>query len=525
MDNPSGGPAGGRLKAEIIKSASIISLGTVSSRILGFFRDILLARWLGTAMAADSFFVAFRIPNLLRDILGEGATNSAVVPVFAEYVAKKDRREVSEFFSVVLILLAIFLGLMTLLGIVFAPVMVRMIAPGFMADPKKLQMTVHLTQIMFPYLFFIGLTAYSMGILYTLRSFFVPAFSPCLLNLAIIASILIAFRTMKEPVFGLAAGVLAGGILQLLAQAGPMAKEGMRFVRPSTLSHPGAKKIGKLLLPRLVGTSVYQLNIFIDTFCASLSSVVGQGGISAIYYANRVIQFPLGVFSVALASAILPSLSGFAAKENSHDLRKTLLFSLENTFLVMVPASVFLMVLSVPIIRVLFERGEFNSYSTAITSSALLFYTIGLASFGGVRILVTAFHAQQDTLTPVRVAFGCLLINTVLNFVLMGPLKIGGIALASAIASLVNFLLLFHFIDKKLGQMKTQIASCFLRILLASVVMGWVVFLGWKNLTAFPELTRLILMGVAGFFVFMGLGLLFKIGQVEGIARWISKKR
>ncbi len=505
----------------IIKSTSVLSLGTLSSRILGFLRDIILAKLLGTGIKADAFFVAFKIPNLFRDFVGEGATNAAVVPVFSEYYAKKDKEDFWNFVSVVLSLAFIVLSVITLLGIVFAPLIVRMIAPGFMADPEKLLLTIQLTKWMFPYLIFIGLTAYSMGILYTFRSFAVPAFSPCLLNIAIIISAFISSRTMVEPVFGLAVGVLVGGLLQLMIQLVPLKKLGMRYRKPKTLRHPGAKKIGRLLLPRMFGSGVYQLTVLIDTFCASLSFVVGQGGISAIYYANRLIQFPMGVFGVALANVVLPTLSDFAHKKDMDSMKKTIVFSLENIFFVMCPFIVIFALLSTPIIRVLFQRGEFNAYSTDITSWALTFYGLGLFSFGGIKILVTAFHALQDTKTPVKVAIFCLVVNAVLNFVLMGPLKIGGIALASAIAGTVDFLILFYFLEKKLGKFNGQLKMYFLKVILAAALTGVGMFTFWRYCFISNEIIKLCFAIISGFLFYGYVCYVFKVMQAQKVWKWL----
>jgi len=434
----------------ILKSTSILSIGTLSSRIFGFFRDVILAKILGTGFRADVFFVAFKIPNLFRDIVGEGAVNSALVPVLTEYLEKKNKQDFWQFVSVVLTLGLVVLSILTILGIVFAPILVRLIAPGFMEDPSKLNVAIYLTKWMFPYLIFIGLTAYSMGILYTFRSFAVPAFSPCLLNVSIIISALISSKVMKEPIFGLAIGVLIGGILQLMVQIPALLRVGMRYQKPKTLHHPGAIQIGKLLVPRMFGSGVYQLTVLIDTFCASLAMIVGAGGISAIYYANRLIQFPMGIFGVSMASAALPDLSRLANKNDGAAFKKMVSFLLRNVFLIMGPAAIILCAFSEPIIRLLFQRGAFDAYSTYITASTLSFYAIGLISFAGIKILVTAFHALQDTKTPVKVAAFSLIINAVLNFILMFPLKISGIALASSIAGTINFIILLCLLNKKL---------------------------------------------------------------------------
>ena len=254
----------------IVKTTSTLSLGTLASRALGFVRDMILAKFLGTSFRADAFFVAFRIPNLFRDIVGEGGMNSSVVPVIAEYV-DKDKKELVDFLNTVFVLILMALSLITVIGMAFAPLVVRLIAPGFIADPEKLLLTVRLTRLMFPYLIFIGLTAYGMGVLFTFRSFVVPAFSPCLLNLAIIISAFISTRVTCDAVYCLAFGVLAGGVLQLSVHAVQILRKGIRWSMPKTFNHAGVKKVGRLLVPRLFGSAVYQLTVFVDTFCASLS--------------------------------------------------------------------------------------------------------------------------------------------------------------------------------------------------------------------------------------------------------------
>jgi len=337
-----------------------------------------------------------------------------------------------------------------------------------------------------------------------------------------IISALVSSRFLKEPVYGLAIGVLTGGFLQLLVQLGPMLKLGVKIYNPLPLNHPAAVRVGRLLLPRLVGAGVYQLNIFIDTFCASLSSIVGAGGISAIYYANRIIQFPMGVFGVALASATLPTLSGLAAQNNLSQLKKTLVFTLESIFFVMIPFSVMLMLLAHPIIRILFERGEFTAYSTTISSWALLFYSIGLFSFGGTKILVTAFYALQDTKTPVKIAVVCLVINTVLNFGLMIPLKVGGIALASSVAALVDFIWLFYCLDKRLGGIDGGFKIFVAKIVAASLVAGMVVSQIWNTACVPDERLRLFLAVILGALVYGSVCFMLKIGQARAFYRWLQ---
>lgn len=507
----------------ILKFTSILSLGTFASRILGFIRDIIFAQMLGTAAMADAFFVAFRIPNMLRDLVGEGATNSALVPVLSEYKEKKDRQKVNEFLSVVVSWALLILGGLTILGIIFAPLIVRLIAPGFTVDEGKLQTTINLTRIMFPYLILIGLTAYSMGVLYTYGSFVIPAFSSCFLNVALIATTVIAGQHMDQAVYILAAGVLLGGVAQLAYQWIPLKNLGLHWQKPATLHHDGAVKMGKLLLPRVMGSVVYQSNIFVDTFCASLSAIVGAGGISAIYYSNRIIQFPLGIFGVALASASLPTLSGFAARNDMDGFRSTVLFSLKNILFLLLPSGVLTMVLATPIIRVLFERGVFDQYSTSITATALSYYAIGLASFGAVKIVVSAYHALQDTATPVKMAGVSLLLNLVLNFILMVPLKIGGIALASSISGILNIVLLFYYLHKRIGGLAPEILDFLWKMTVPLLVLMVTTLWGFNTLLTGNPWGQLIAASLVGIVCFLAAAWVFKIEQAVALWKMIAR--
>lgn len=510
--------------AAIFQSTAIISLGTFFSRILGFIRDIILAKVVGTGILADAFFVAFRIPNLLRDLMGEGATNSAVVPVLTEYVHKKDLKQTRQLVNVVGVC---FLGILSgvcLLGIFLSPWIVALIAPGFRDDPNKLALTIQLTKWLFPYLILIGLTAFSMGVLYTFRSFFWPAVSPCLLNIAMIIGVVAASYYWKNPTWGLVFGVLAGGLLQLSVQLWALKKIGIKLKWPKNLTHPGVKQIGTLLLPRIFGSGVYQLNVFIDTMCASFSQVVGVGGISAIYYANRLIQFPQGIFGVALASAVLPTMSSLVSQGDISGLRKTILFSLKNIFLVMLPVSIVSIILAYPLVQLLFERGVFDHTSTAMTAQAMQWFAPGLFWYGAMRIVVTAFHAQQDTMTPVKVASLCLVLNAVLNFSLMGSMKIGGIALASSISVFVNFAVLFMVLDKRLGGLRKEIVKFLFKLVIPASVMGASIVLGYRYLEIPILVIKLALLILNGFIVFFGLCRVLGVSEVKKVFAQLAAK-
>ncbi len=466
----------------IWRSTAVMTGGTMLSRVLGFARDIIFARFFGTAAAADAFVVAFRLPNLFRDLLGEGAANSSFIPVLTEYKAKR-AAELAEFINAVLAWAFIVLCGITLIGILSAPLVVSLVAPGFKAAPGKLATTVALTRLMFPYLVFIGLTAFLSAIQFTYGAYMSPALGPCLLNVALIVSTLFSVWWLKDPVYGLAFGVLVGGVLQLLFQWSSLGKHGVRLAWPERLRSPGVLQVGRLILPRIFGSAVYQINIFIDTICASLSSIVGPGGIAAIYYANRLVLLPVGLFAVSLVSASLPVFSSCVVAGDMDKFRRAVRDALGNIVFLMLPSAIFLIFLAEPVVRVMFQRGAFDHYSTMQTSVALMFFSMGVVFFGITRVIASAFHALQDTRTPVKMALISLIVNAVLNGVLMFPMKLGGIALASALASVVGAGLLSRALRLRIGSFDDGLGIAFRKIGAAGLAQIAVVWGLWDLLT------------------------------------------
>lgn len=505
----------------IAKSASLIGFATLCSRLLGFCRDVVIARLFGVYVYAQAFVIAFRIPNLFRDLVGEGATNAAFVPVFSEYKARHSKSEFWELSNVVLNLLLVILMTITLLGIIFSPLIVRLIAPGFLADTYKLATTIKLNRIIFPYILLISLTAYSMAILNTLGHFSVPAFAPCLLNISIIVFAL----ALGEGITGLASGVLVGGVLQLAVQIPVLYKKGFRLKFPKSLHHPATRRIGKLMLPRLFSSCIYQLNNFVDSIFGSLVWIVGEGGVAVLYFSYRLIQFPLGIFSTALAQAILPTFSIQALEDNHDKLKQTLAFGLRATFLVILPASVGLMVLAKPIISTLFGSGRFNVYAIDKTANALFFYSIGLCCYAGTRILQSCFFALKDTVTPTKVAGLALIVNIILNSLLMFPLKMGGIALATSISGINTFFILLFILKKRLGDFYIKdVAISFLRVLLASICMAVVCYgVSAKTiiLNKYLHLFLSLLSGVLSYIVFC---FIFRVSEMRELWQWLGKR-
>ncbi len=498
---------------KIFKSAGIIGFFTLLSRILGFLRDVIIARLFGTKMAAQAFVVAFRIPNTLRHLVGEGATNAAVIPILSEYLAKKDKKEFWHITNVLLNLIVIILASIAIIGTVLAPFIVRLIAFGFIDNPAKLELTIKLTRIMFSYILFIGLAAYVMGVLNTLKHFAVSAAASCLLNITMIIFGLYLCGRFEEPIQGMAIAVLIGGFLQLAIQIPVLVKKGFRFNFSFDLKHEAIKRIGKLLLPRMLGSSIYQLNIFVDTMFASLGRIVGEGAVAALYYANRLIQFPTAIFGIALATACLPTMSQLAIVNDIDKLKKTLIFSLRSLIFFLIPSSIGLFVLSAPIVEVLFQRGQFDPAATQMTSIALMFYCIGIFTYSGVRVVSSCFYALKDTLTPVKVTMICLVLNVVLNLVLMRPLQYAGLALATSISSITNFFLLIFFLRRKIGQLGLKkVINVSFSIIFSSFVMGIACWFSYRFCRGFfKSWLSLLLTIVMGIIVFMFLGWLLGV--------------
>jgi len=489
--------------------------------VLGFVRDILFARLFGTNIFAQAFVVAFRIPNVLRDMVGEGATDAAIVPILTEYRHARTPEEYWEVARIILNLMLTVLVVLSVAGVVFAPLLVKVIAPGFIRTPEKFAMTVFLTRMIFPYILFLGMVAYSKGVLNSFHYFTTPAFAPVVLNITMILTLVVLCPVIG--VKGLVIGVMAGGIFEMLIQVPPLRAKGFRFGRGFHLVHPIAKRIGKLLLPRALGTAVYQLSVLIDTVLASLAWIVGAGGVAALYYSNRLVQLPLAVFGISIATAALPKMSKEAASNDMARFKDTVSFSLRTVFTVMIPAAVGLMILAKPIVRILFQRGEFAAYSTAITSSALFFYTFGLFAYAGIKILVNTYYSMGDTRTPVKTAAVSLVSNLVLNLILMWPLKIGGLALATSIAAMTNFTILYVILMKRIGDIGTaRILSSLARICAAAGVMGLFtfvtarIFLQTSGLSSLAVFGRLVVTVFASGIVYLVSAFL---ARVEGVRR------
>lgn len=507
------------------------------SRILGFVRDWMIAALFGTGVNAEAFVVSFRIPNLLRDLAGEGAANAAIVPVLTEY-RQKEGRGFWSLVSTLFVAMTGALALLSLLGILFAPQIVRLIVPGFVhsVEAGKLDLTVHFTRFLFPYLVLIGLSALAMGVLNSLGEFTSSAVGPVLLNACLIAAGFLFGRSYGP--MALVAGVLIGGVLQLGCQARPLLKKarlpdgrGFHPARPDFRMEP-VRQIAKLFVPRILGSALYQFNTVVDSVLASFEGIVGLGGQSALYYANRLFQLPLAVFGLALAQAALPAFSAQAARGDMGGFKETLSLALRSILVVILPALVGLLVLSEPIVRILFQHGEFTAYSTRITSGALFYYALGLLSCAFLKILANAFYAMQDTKTPVKVMGVCLLLNISFSLVLMRPLQVGGLALASTFSTTANMLCLYALLRKRIGALQSRkLFSHFCRIFAAAFAMGIAAFFYrhfvLERIVSEGRLFQALCLAggiLLSILMYGGFLLLFRVEEGKAAFRWFRKR-
>jgi putative peptidoglycan lipid II flippase len=513
---------------KIARSATGIGIATLGSRILGFLRDVLIANFFGTGVFAQTFFAAFRIPNLMRRLFGEGALSASFIPVFTEELSGKGKDSAWDLAISVFNSLALVLAGIVLAGMIFSPLITRMIVPGFADTPGKIELTSRLLRIMFPYLFFIALAALMMGVLNSLRHFAAPALAPIILNVSMITFLIFFVRKVDEPVIGLAIAVIIGGVGQLGIQMVTAIKKGMPIGRKFILYHPLVKKIALLMLPAALGAGIYQINIFVDGICASYESIVGKGAIAALWYANRLMQFPLAIFGLAVATAIFPQMAVSSSKNDLRTLGETVSFGLRTVFLLMIPSAIGLIILRRPIISILFERNEFGSYSTEITSTALLYYCVGLFAYAGVHILSKSFYSLQDMKTPVKVASLAMAANIILNLALMRPLKVGGLSLATSISSIMNLCLLSHLLRKRIGSFEGRkiMFSC-LRVIAASAIMGFLLWAVKRSLppvdSSLKELANLLILILTGSGSFIIMCLLFKVNELKILKKAFSK--
>ena len=430
----------------LLRALASISSMTLLSRLLGFVRDAIIARVFGAGAATDAFFVAFKLPNLLRRLFAEGAFSQAFVPVLAEYKSRRGEDETRMLIGRVATVLTVVLLLVTTLGVIGAPLVVLVSAPGFTATPDKFQLTVDLTRIVFPYILFISLVSLAAGVLNTFSRFMLPAFTPVLLNVALIMAAAVAAPWFDPPVLALGWGAFLGGILQLSLQIPALKKMGLLPRWDWAPSDPGVRRILKLMGPAALGVSVAQISLLINTLFASF---LVTGSVSWLYYADRLMEFPSGMLGVALGTILLPSLAKHYADNDTDEYSKLLDWGLRMTLLLAAPAALGLGVLATPLIATLFQYGEFDAHDLEMTSQALVAYSVGLVGIILVKVLAPGFYARQNIKTPVKIAIFTLLATQAMNLMFIWHLKHAGLALAIGLGACVNAGVLYYQLRKQ----------------------------------------------------------------------------
>jgi putative peptidoglycan lipid II flippase len=470
-------------RANVARNAGIISLAVMASRVLGLVRDQVFAALFGAGLQYDAFLTAFRIPNLLRDLFAEGALSAAFVTTFTQTLQNKGKPAAILLWNRVATLVILCITAISIVAWIFTPAIVGVLAPGFFSVPGKADLTIELTRIMIPFLLLIALAALAMGMLNAFNVFGVPALASAFFNIgSIIGGLLLGYSLAPAigltPIVGMAYGTVIGGFLQLAVQWPSLLRRGIGYRPMLSFSDAGVRQVIRLMGPAIIGMAAVEINVFVNTNFASTiidpaTGAVANGPVSWLNYAFRFMQFPIGVFGVAIATATLPPLSRSTANPDYSEFRQTLSHSLALVFLLCIPSAVGLIVLGEPIVSLVFEYGKFTSFDTVQTANALAAYAIGLAGYAAIKVLSPAFYALNDARTPMLISLGSIAVNYAMNSLLVGPFGHVGLAFSTSTVALVNFLLLALFMRQKLRRFGARrLGSTVLRILLASAAMA-----------------------------------------------------
>lgn len=497
----------------LVKSTSVVMFMTMISRVFGFARDMVTASFFGAGLAFDAFSVAFKIPNFMRRLFAEGSFSQAFVPVLSEYQKKQTHEDVQKFTSAMAGTLSFTLLVVTILGVLLAPWIVRLFAPGFEPNGERFQLSVTMLRITFPYLLLISLTAFSGAILNTYSRFAVAAFTPIILNICMILAAIWLSPKMATPIIALAWGVFIAGMAQMLFQI-PFLKQIKLLPNLRLDFHDaGVNRVLKLMVPALFGVSVGQINLLVDTWFASMLPV---GSVSWLYYSDRLMEFPLGVFGVAISTVILPHLSRHHSTQSDVSYSLTIDWALRAVLLVGLPAAVVLAVMSGPLLSTLFQYGRFNGHSVLMASQSLTAFAIGITPFMIVKILAAGFYAKQDMRTPVRIGVIAMVSNMILNFALIWSLAHAGIALATSLAALINTSLLYFALRKKaLYQPRSGWKLFIFRLLMANTILGIWLWFGSGELNTWITSHALWRIGHLSFLLLSAVVIYF-------VALWLS---
>ena len=495
---------------KLLKNTAIVGSMTLVSRVLGLLRDMVLARWFGASANMDAFFVAFKIPNFLRRLFAEGAFSQAFVPIISEYREQQDHASVQQLVNKVGGTLLGVLSVLCVIGVLASPVLVTIFAPGFLyRDPAQFELAALMLRLTFPYLLFISLVAFAAGILNTYGRFAAASFVSVWLNVVLIGAAILVSPHLAQPELALAAGVFVAGVVQVLFLVPSLRRIGL-FPRPSWgRQDAGVRRIMKLMLPGILGSSVAQINLLFDTLIASF---LVAGSVSWLYYSDRLVEFPLGVFAIALSTVILPSLSRSHANDSVAEFSHTMDWALRMVLLIGIPSAVGLLLLARPMLVTLFNYGDFGAVDVDMAGLSLMAYAVGLPGFMLVKVLAPAFYSRKDTTTPVRIAIAALLTNMVLNLLFVVPMVMlditgphAGLALATSLAAWVNAGLLFHVLKKKqVYRPASGWPRLFLQLGCAALALAVVLTLGmpplhaWLEWPAWSRVAGLLLWVLAG---------------------------
>ncbi|MDD5070782.1 MAG: murein biosynthesis integral membrane protein MurJ [Candidatus Omnitrophica bacterium] len=504
---------------KIIKNTSIVSAAVFISRVLGLIRDVLIAQFFGTSALLEAFLVAFRLPNLFRSVFAEGFSDSVATPVLSEYANDRKRlfllnNHLLSIFSIILIVFSIF-------GVIFSKYLVALIAPGFLGDAYKFQAAVFFTKVTFFYLFLIGISSICVSTLYVLKKFFAASIIPAFLNVSFIIGILVFNKYLHNYILVIC--VIVAGIIQVMVSFLVLRQAGLKFSfnLKQALADKVIARMFKLFIPRVWASIVYHLSVFIDTIFSSLSAIVGTGALAAVYYANRFILLPVALIAIPISRVAVVDLSFYHKNNNMEEFKKLFVFSFQNIVFFVVPITVFFIFMHQAVIDVVYRRGAFDLSSFMMTSSVLLFYSLGLFFFCAIKLMVNSFYAMKNTVIPAKTATAALIVNVILSAILMYPLKIGGVALGSSIAAGLNFLLLYRLFIREVGVIDWQDTGCqFLKILFLSLIASLFSRLAWDNLV-FCRYIKMSLILVFYVMIIVAGGYLFHLKQVRYINKWL----
>jgi putative peptidoglycan lipid II flippase len=513
----------------LVRSAGVVSLAVLMSRVTGLLRETVMARLFGAGLINDAFNLGFRIPNLTRDLFAEGALSSAFVPTFTEYLGQRSKAEAARLVNLVATALIMIVGTLCALGMIFAPVLVHLLAPGYAAVPGKFELAVTMTRVMFPFLLLVALAAQAMGVLNASNIFGVPALASTFFNLGsigfgLVLGVWLGPSIHLSRIEGMAVGVVLGGALQLCWQLPSLHHLGYRFRPVLHWSDPGMVRILRLMVPAILGNAAVQINVMVNTNFASTiydPRTGFDGPVSWLSYAFRFMQLPLGLFGVAMAAATLPSISRSAAAGNMDEFRKTLSHSLGMVFLLTLPSSMGLVVLGKSIIGSIYQGGKFQLYDTQQTALALSYYAIGLTGYAALKVVAPAFYALGDARTPMLVSLGSIVVNfaTASTMIRLTGLRHAGLALSTSAVALSGFAILFALLRKKIGGIEGRALVAQLgKVSAASLAMAGVVAVSSHAMAANLGVSRLARLADLALSIPLGLAVYYGVCRALGVS-------